>query len=37
MYGDKSHSSWVDLSMERLGAALLRAETLEFPNPNHDK
>jgi pimeloyl-ACP methyl ester carboxylesterase len=35
MYGGKSHSAWVDLSMERLAAILPRSQTLEFPKLDH--
>jgi len=35
MYGGKSQTSWVDLSMERLAAVLLRSETKEFPKLDH--
>jgi pimeloyl-ACP methyl ester carboxylesterase len=35
MYGGQSHSSWVDLSMERLATVLPHAETQEFPKLDH--
>lgn len=35
MYGGKSQSSWVDLSMERLATVLPRSETKEFPKLDH--
>ena len=35
MYGGKSQTSWVDLSMDRLAAVLPRSETREFPKLNH--
>jgi hypothetical protein len=35
MYGGKSHSSWVDLAMERLATVLPRSETKEFPKLDH--
>jgi pimeloyl-ACP methyl ester carboxylesterase len=35
MYGGKSDSKWVNLSMERLAAVLLRSETKEFPKLDH--
>jgi hypothetical protein len=35
MYGGKSQTTWVDLSMERLAAVLPRSETKEFPKLNH--
>lgn len=35
MYGGKSNSTWVDLTMKRLGEALPRSETKEFPKLNH--
>ncbi|HEX6779331.1 MAG TPA: alpha/beta hydrolase [Ktedonobacterales bacterium] len=35
MYGGKSDSSWVDLSMERLAALLPHSETKAFPKLNH--
>ena len=35
MYGGKSHSSWVNLAMERLAAVLPRSETREFPKLDH--
>ncbi|MBO0796038.1 MAG: alpha/beta hydrolase [Ktedonobacteraceae bacterium] len=35
MYGGKSGSAWVDLSMERLAEVLPRSEAKEFPKLNH--
>lgn len=35
MYGGKSDSNWVDLSMERLAAVLPRSETRAFPKLDH--
>ena len=35
MYGGKSDSSWVNLSMERLAAVLPHSETKEFPKLDH--
>ena len=35
MYGGKSNTTWVDLSMERLAAILPRSETKEFPKLDH--
>src|SRR5436853_5315163 len=35
MYGGKSNTTWVDLSMERLAAVLPRSETKEFPKLDH--
>jgi len=35
MYGGKSHTTWVDLAMERLAAVLPRSETKEFPKLDH--
>lgn len=35
MYGGKSDSSWVNLSMERLAAVLPHAETRAFPKLDH--
>ena len=35
MYGGKSDSRWVNLSMERLAAVLPRSETKEFPKLDH--
>jgi pimeloyl-ACP methyl ester carboxylesterase len=35
MYGGKSNSSWVDLSMKRLAEVLPRSETKEFPKLDH--
>ena len=35
MYGGKSNTTWVDLSMERLAVALPRSETKEFPKLDH--
>lgn len=35
MYGGKSHSSWVDLSMKRLAEVLPRSATREFPKLDH--
>lgn len=35
LYGGKSDSSWVNLSMERLAAVLPRSETKEFPKLDH--
>jgi len=35
MYGGKSQSSWVDLSMKRLAKILPRSETKEFPKLDH--
>ncbi len=35
MYGGKSHSTWVDMSMERLATVLTRSETREFPKLDH--
>lgn len=35
MYGGKSQSSWVDLSMKRLEEVLPRSETKEFPKLDH--
>jgi pimeloyl-ACP methyl ester carboxylesterase len=35
MYGGKSHTTWVDLSMERLATVLPRSETKEFPKLDH--
>ncbi|WP_126631203.1 alpha/beta fold hydrolase [Dictyobacter alpinus] len=35
MYGGKSNSTWVDMSMERLAAVLPRSETKEFPKLDH--
>jgi len=35
MYGGKSNTTWVDLSMERLAVVLPRSETKEFPKLDH--
>lgn len=35
MYGGKSNTTWVDLSMKRLAVALPRSETKEFPKLDH--
>ncbi|MFL5624739.1 MAG: alpha/beta fold hydrolase [Ktedonobacteraceae bacterium] len=35
MYGGKSQTRWVDLSMERLSAILPQSETKEFPKLDH--
>jgi len=35
MYGGKSHSTWVDMTMEQLAAVLPHSETKEFPTLNH--
>ena len=35
MYGGKSNTAWVDLSMERLAVVLPRSETKEFPKLDH--
>jgi pimeloyl-ACP methyl ester carboxylesterase len=35
MYGGKSDSAWVNLSMERLAEVLPRSETKEFPSLDH--
>jgi len=35
MYGGKSQSNWVDLSMKRLAEILPRSETKEFPRLDH--
>ena len=35
MYGGKSNTAWVDLSMERLAVILPRSETKEFPKLDH--
>jgi pimeloyl-ACP methyl ester carboxylesterase len=35
MYGGKSHTTWVDMAMERLAAVLPRSETKEFPKLDH--
>jgi pimeloyl-ACP methyl ester carboxylesterase len=35
MYGGKSQSNWVDLSMKRLAVVLPRSETKEFPKLDH--
>jgi hypothetical protein len=35
MYGGKSDSAWVNLSMERLAAVLPQSETKAFPKLNH--
>ncbi|BCL79453.1 alpha/beta hydrolase [Ktedonobacteria bacterium brp13] len=35
MYGGKSDTTWVDMSMERLAAVLPRSETKEFPKLDH--
>ncbi len=35
MYGGKSNTTWVDLSMERLALVLPRSETKEFPKLDH--
>ncbi len=35
MYGGRTHSSWVDLAMERLATVLPHSETKEFPRLNH--
>ena len=35
MYGGRTHSSWVDLAMERLATVLPNSETKEFPRLNH--
>ena len=35
MYGGKSNTTWVDLSMERLAVVLPRSETKKFPKLDH--
>jgi hypothetical protein len=35
MYGGKSDSRWVDISMKQLATVLPRSETKEFPKLNH--
>lgn len=35
MYGGKTQSAWVDLSMEQLAAVLPRSETRKFPKLDH--
>jgi pimeloyl-ACP methyl ester carboxylesterase len=35
MYGGKSNTAWVDLSMERLAVVLPRSETKKFPKLDH--
>jgi hypothetical protein len=35
MYGGKSDSKWVEMSMERLAAVLPHSETQEFPKLDH--
>jgi hypothetical protein len=35
MYGGKSNTTWVDLSMEQLATVLPHSETKKFPKLNH--